>query len=270
MTKNIIIDVGANFGLFTFPIAKYNPDKTILVFEPIPNLINYLSKSLLENNLTNVILRSVALSNWIGNTVLHVSPNLDFGVSSLLDFNDKNILNNDYWRKRTDLKFSSEIQVTVTTLESELENIDFDRIRFMKIDSQGLDIEILSSLGRYLSKLDAGMLEVPATFLTSLYSNEKFDLYKAIEYIKNIGFDIYKIKPNDEYCNEFNIFFKRKNIDLAELESDLSLDVIDIYNDRDFWHMPGKELFDYPTLIHYQKTKIHELLTEIETLKNQY
>lgn len=267
MKKNIIIDIGANYGLFTLPIAKNNPENLIISFEPIPRLIENLHESLIKNELSNVILRDVALSDWIGNTVLHLSHDLDFGVSSLLNFDDKNIIDNEYWSKRSDLKFASEIPVSVTTLESELDSINFDRILFIKIDSQGLDVEILSSMGKYLNRLDAGMLEVPSTFTANLYSNEKHDLHSAIEYIKSIGFEVYRIKPNDECCNEFNVFFKRNHIDVNELEGLLSLNEIDIYNGRDFWHMPSKKLIDYPSLIHEQKTKIHELLTEIDKLK---
>ena len=266
MNNDIIIDVGANCGLFTFPMAINNPEKKIFAYEPIPKLLDYLASEIANGKHENVVLRDIALSNKEGNSILNISKELDCGISSLLKLNDSNIMKNEYWKLRTDLKYDSSIPILITRLDTELNNIDFGRINFIKIDSQGLDVEILSSLGEYMNRLDAGMIEVPAVLSTSLYKDEEYDLNKAITFLNEHGFEVYKIKPNDECSNEFNIFFKCKSVDINALELKLSLDKIDIYNGRDFWHLPSSKLTDYRTEMHTLKTEIHFLKTKMHSL----
>nr|AXL04863.1 glycosyltransferase [Aeromonas hydrophila] len=264
---DLVIDVGANNGDFFIPIYSENKNILFLAYEPIPELMNNLKAKV--SGKKNVILRQVALSNECGTGILNISNASDWGVSSLLEFNSENIDNNLYWKERSDLHFTSHIEVKITSLESELDGIRFDRIRFIKIDSQGLDVEILSSLGRYIDKVDAGMLEVPSSLSQSLYNGEKYDLRKALNYLNQNNFHIYKIKPNDECCNEFNVFFKRKDIDITILENELELCKTTIYNGKDYWHMPSMELTDYPTKLHQMNTMIHELKTQVHSLKTE-
>lgn len=270
---NIIIDVGANRGDFLFPVARKNPCYTIIGFEPIPSLINTLEENILRYKLDNVLLRNVAISNTEGWETLNVSSELDQGVSSLLDIDRSIVDTNDYWKKRTDLKFSSKIDVEVKTLENELSEIEFDRIKFIKIDVQGLDVEVLISLGKYLEKVDAGMLEVPSSLANKIYKGEVYDLKSALDYLDYHSFDVYKIKANDEYSNEFNVFFKRKGLDIEAIENELSLTDIDIYSGRDYWHLPGSKLVDYVTLEHEKNTDIFimkERIHELETSLHEY
>ncbi len=58
-------DVGANVGLYTWEVRKVCPNRKILAFEPDPENIKLLEKTLRGANLQNVEICKCALSNQL-------------------------------------------------------------------------------------------------------------------------------------------------------------------------------------------------------------
>jgi len=267
--KNIIIDVGANMGLFAIPVAKRNIEKKVIVYEPIPQLYKLLESIKLDQDISNLVLKRSALSVYDGVGKLNVSEVGDWGVSSLLDFNESHISNNEYWQTRKDLVVTEVIDVSVRTLQSELDEIEFNRVSFIKIDSQGLDIDILRSAGKYLNRIDAGMLEAPMTLCLSLYEKESYDLRRALGYLYENDFVVYGIKPNDESSNEFNLFFHRNGLSKSEVEKNCQLCGLDIYDGKNYWHMPSNQYRDVKSELHEYKTKLVKRAGEMHACKTE-
>ena len=237
--KNIIIDIGANHGDFCLEIAKRNPNIDILAFEPEPSLYRVLEKE--KKSLQNLKLYKFALANIKKKEIrdFHVSHEGDMGVSSLLEFNNNNLKKNDYWKRRSDLKHDEVIQVEVISLSSMLDVIDYDEIAFIKIDSQGFDLDILKSAGEHFHRIQAGMLEAPATPETSLYYNEKDTLVDILNFLKEKDYKIYQIKPNDEAGCEYNVYFCRKDVDIKALEKKYYLENLSMYDGKNYWFLPS-------------------------------
>lgn len=114
-----IIDVGANIGGFTIPFSRFA--RKVHAFEPIPETADHLDQNLVQNNITNVIVHRVGLSDVPG--VLYPHRTADAGSTSLGETQEN----------------QSET-VPVTTLD---DCFGSTKISFMKIDVEGMEISVL-------------------------------------------------------------------------------------------------------------------------------
>ena len=239
--QDLIIDVGSNYGEFALEIAARNPWVQVLAIEPNTNLSKKIKETSDFKNITNIELINYAIDKNEGTCSFHISDHADSGISSLLEFEKDKINNDPYWSNRTDLHFDRKIEVQVKRLDSILNDKKINKIRFIKIDAQGVDLNVLESLGSYLEITDAGMLEVPGTLENNLYSGETADLKKTLNTITKFGFKIYAIKPNDHAANEFNIFFCKENICWKKMEEELHLKNLNLYDGKNYWHYPSNK-----------------------------
>jgi len=240
--KNLIIDVGANYGGFSLEIAMRNPACHVLAIEAEPFLAESLKKNAISLDLDNHEVVNFAVNEAEGEFDFYVSELGDHGTSSLLPFSNTNINEDEYWKGRTDLYHSKKFKVKAKPLEKILDNYHFDNIKFIKIDVQGLDVSVLKSAGKYLNKIHSGMLEVPSVLTKSLYDHTEEDLLAALIYLRDNNFSVYAIKPNDPASNEFNVFFIQNGLSLKEIESELNLTNFHFYDGKHFWHAPSHKL----------------------------
>lgn len=239
---DLILDVGANEGEFALAMAQNHPQIPVLAFEPIPSLAAAIRERAASLGLRNLTCLELAIDEAPRMATFHVADHYDRGVSSLLTFDRTGIDQNDYWRDRPDLHFTNDLQVQVCRLDALLQPEPPARIRFIKVDAQGVDLNVLRSLGGLLARVDAGMLEVPATRLTRLYAEEDVDLLAALLFLRESGFDVHALKPNDPAANEFNVLFHRRGEDWRGMERALKLRGLHLYDGKHFWHLPSSRL----------------------------
>ncbi|WP_426110387.1 FkbM family methyltransferase [Massilia sp. PWRC2] len=238
MANSCILDIGANNGEFILPLAARLPWMQFLGVEPIPELFDILEAKRTELNLPAVQFRRLAIDEVPGRARFNVSRHADLGVSSLLDFDTTSLQKNEYWQGRSDLYFDEEIEVEVVRLDTLLETAGFDHVDFIKIDAQGVDLRVLASLGKYLSAVDGGMLEVSTTRNSVLYQNEPL-LHDVLNFLAAHNFEPYAIKSNDPAGAEVNVFFNRHGVDWQAMEQRLQLRGIALYDGRHYWHVPS-------------------------------
>ena len=239
---DLILDVGANAGDFAIAMAQNHLDMAVLAFEPMPSLAAAIRDRAASLGLRNLTCLELAVDETPRVATFHVADHYDRGVSSLLRFDREGISQNDYWRERPDLHFTNNLQVQVCRLDALLQADPPARISFIKIDAQGVDLNVLRSLGGLLERVEAGMLEASATRLTRLYDQEEEDLLSTLSFLRQHGFDVHAIKPNDPAANEFNIFFHRRGENWRGIESQLGLRGLPLYDGKHFWHLPADRL----------------------------
>lgn len=199
----IFFDVGANNGYSSVPVAQSRPDAMVYGFEPTPQMIEIIKSRI--QNLPNYMLTEVAVSDYNGSATFNVAGNADWGCSSLLPLSEKA---KTEWYGRTDMFVTEQIEVKVIRLDSFIEEKGISHINYLHIDTQGSDLKVLNGLGKYLSIVEAGVMEAAAK-KDVLYVNQNTQ-EESVQFLENNGFDIVSITINDPAHNEVNIHFKRK------------------------------------------------------------
>lgn len=137
------------------------------------------------------------------------------GASSLLMFKDDKELEEHWTDSRTDIQFSGEsYKVRTTRLDTFLEengltNVDID---YLHCDAQGVDLDVLKSLGKYICNLKQGVIESAFSNEKTIYRDQNNTVNSAIKWLTENGFEIVNIISNDWTNCECNIKFTRRNV----------------------------------------------------------
>ena len=134
-SRGTILDIGANMGTFTLPLAHYNPQFSFVCFEPQRMVYYQLCGNVALNKLRNVHVYNKALGELYDTLYIDV-PNYDeetnIGAFSL----DKEVReHDDYLCKSTGGKEAIDIV--------RLDDYDFHDVRLIKIDVEGMEKDVL-------------------------------------------------------------------------------------------------------------------------------
>lgn len=199
-----LFDVGANWGTDSLKITQKNKNYSTWAFEPTPELIANLSTKSQEFSDRYTIM-PFAVSNFNGTAQFNVARHGDWGVSSLLEFNDGL---EHTWKRRKDLYVDQKITVPVMRLDTwfELFKPNITQIDFFHCDTQGSDLKVLEGMGEYFSLIKDGVIECPQSEDVKLYKGQHTK-EEAYEFLDKRGYHVYKIESQQ---NEDNLFFKPK------------------------------------------------------------
>jgi FkbM family methyltransferase len=128
-TDRVIVDAGANIGLFTCWAAASNPNASIVAIEPAPGNFERLCKHVHDNGLASrVTTLPVALSSR--NETLWLTLSLIAGQMNSVGHGLK----------------ADAVAVDAVTLPMLLEQLPFAHIDFLKMDIEGSEYGVLMSL----------------------------------------------------------------------------------------------------------------------------
>ena len=170
---NIFIDVGANAGGYTISFAK-NFIK-VLAIEPNPEMAKIIRRNSEINNYKNIEVIEAALSSYNGTGSFYI-PDISSQVASL----DRN------WSYIKNINVLT-IQVQVMTLDTLIRNINYPTIDLIKIDAEGMEIEILNGAKEAFSKTKRIVIET-----------EKTSTKKVIQILKENGYTVRFLEGNEE------------------------------------------------------------------------
>lgn len=209
MTK-FYFDIGANDGRSMISRA-YEPDSVVYAFEPTPELVEKLREN--YSNLPNYHVIPKAVSDKEGKATFYISGHADWGCSSLCNFQNDDTLKRT-WPGRTDFGVTQSVEVEVIRLATFISDlrknsVQIDEIEYFHCDAQGKDLEVLMGMGKEIGLIKRGVIEMPTSHLSKLYSDQYFIDKDAIEFLENRGFEIISIESNDDQRNEVNIHFSR-------------------------------------------------------------
>ncbi len=146
----VILDVGANTGIFALLAKSANPAATVIAFEPQPNIYAALERNVAANSL-DITCEQLALSDSIGRL-----PFYDHGVAAFESNTTSGSLNQG-WRPQ----HQQSIEVDVTTLISYARIHSLGSLDLMKIDVETLEPAVLRGAADLITEhLPAVLLEV--------------------------------------------------------------------------------------------------------------
>ena len=206
MDKFILFDIGANWGCDSLEKTQNNKNIITWAFEPVPELIEILANKSIEYSNRYTIVPS-AVSDFDGIAQFNVSAPGNWGCSSLNNFSD-NLT--ETWPGRTDFKVDRTIKVQVTRLDTwfKLNNIEIEKIDYFHCDTQGSDLKVLQGMGDYISLIQEGVVECAREEIVKIYK-ENHTKNEMITFLNSKGFEITREESNDEWDNEFNLYFKK-------------------------------------------------------------
>lgn len=202
-----LIEVGAYDGSDSLNYHKNG--YIVYTFEPKKDLFqNLVDKT---NHLTNytAIPKAVSLKNGI----IQFNICKEGGASSILPFRPDHELIETWTENRTDVQFSGiSYDVETTRLDTFIEEYGLqDRIiDFLHIDAQGVDLDCLKSLGKYIKNVLAGVVETVMDEKKSIYIGQNDNtLANVALFLTSNGFKITSIQSNDITNCEYNIHFEK-------------------------------------------------------------
>jgi FkbM family methyltransferase len=132
--SDVIIDIGANTGLFTCIAGKLG--KKVLAIEPHPSNLQYLYRNIQINNLTDIEVYPLALSDNINISTLYGGGQ---GASLL--------------RGWSGIKSNYETLIPINTLDNLISERFINKKLFIKIDVEGNEYHLLQGATALLSRL---------------------------------------------------------------------------------------------------------------------
>lgn len=148
--KGTWIDVGAHHGEETLGYANHNPGLRIFAFEP-----DLRAAARMMGRAPNFTVIPVAVAERDGFAKFHL--NTYDQASSLLPMNEEA---RGSWEPLQALAIESTVIVPTIRLDTFMELLGIDRVDFLKVDTQGMDLAVVRSAGQRLRDCAKITLEV--------------------------------------------------------------------------------------------------------------
>lgn len=203
---DVILDIGANIGLFTVNCAlATGATGKVFSFEPEPINFSFLKKNIALNKVNNVVPFQMAVSSSDGECVFYVNPK-----------------NKGDHRMFGDKAHTSTITVPMTSIDSALKDLDV-KVNIIKMDIQGAEMQALIGMKETLSAADSPCLLIE--FWPYGLKISGSDPSRLLALLESYGFKFYMI---DESTNKLC----QKNV--AEILSLANCDKSDDYRFEDY------------------------------------
>lgn len=205
----LVLDVGSYDG--QDGLAWHAKGYDVIAFEPKRDLYEALVERTKHLAQATPFFRVVnkAVSCTDGEVEFHLC--VSGGASSILPFKPDAVLDAHWSPDRTDIH-SAGVSYTVqsTRLDTFLESEGLaDRPLYVHIDAQGVDLDVLKSLGRYISNVRAGVLETCYSLEKAIYSAQTDTVLTVQAWLAGVGCMVERVSPNDVTGCECNVYFSR-------------------------------------------------------------
>ena len=169
LNDRVIVDVGANEGQTTDYFQKPYPRSQIVCIEPFPASFEICRRRFASNSKISCL--QLALGAAPGQQSLYLAA--ESQLHSL--------------KPETAAANGHSIQVAVDTLDNVCERLGLGKIDFLKIDTEGADLDVLRGGSRVMSKNGIGFIFAECGFdLSDQRHTSFFDLYS---YLHERGFN---------------------------------------------------------------------------------
>lgn len=191
---NTIIDVGAATGNVSSAVGSLFPNAKIYAFEPIEENYRTIKSKSLQNP---IIVEKVAISNKNGRIKFYKNSYLP--TSSLLPLEDV------YEHK---FPVAKKIQVETITLDSYFKDISLSEKIFLKIDTQGSELQVLQGAAKLLEKVS--IIHIETNFSDYYIGQCLFgDIYN---FLTKLGFVYKGSVPDGQFYPDFNLKLQENSI----------------------------------------------------------
>lgn len=173
-----VVDVGANYGLYTLSMSKrIGASGRLWAYEPAPSTAAYLKRSLQVNDFGQVTVVEKGLSDRAGTATFHVSDNSE--LNSLQP-----------------VAGARSTTIELTTLDAAARAHQWSRLDFLKLDAEGEEVRILQGATAVLEDLRPLVM-----YELKHGSTSNFELVDAFE---QRGYRSYRLLPEPQLLVPFD------------------------------------------------------------------
>jgi FkbM family methyltransferase len=168
--EGVVLDVGANVGAFAALVRRLAPKAAVTAFEPHPRTFSHLATTAARSGFEAV---NAALSDSAGTTVLHDFADADGSTQASLD------------PEAVTLHGGGKVvthEVQCLTLDLLAEQRGWDRIAFLKIDTEGFDLNVLRGARRLLAEQRIAIIQfefIPSNIVRKVTMMDFFDVLEG-------------------------------------------------------------------------------------------
>jgi len=195
--RGVWLDVGACKGEHCYGFALANPSLRVFLFEP-----NLRMAAKLFGMLPNFFVVPLAVTEADGSSELNINSHAD--ASSLLPLDEQGVRN---WAGAQDLRTVEKVTVGTIRLDTFLNLAGIQSVDYLKVDAQGLDLEVVRSAGNRLKDIHRICLECDVT-AHPLYRGASTKS-ETVEYLESRGFALIDVLPQSDGQEE-NLTFENK------------------------------------------------------------
>ncbi len=175
----VFFDVGANVGYYSLLAADILNDGSIHSFEPVGQQYEDLMENLQRNELTNVTVNRLIMSNRSGSLDIHLGSEDNSGSASV-----------EFVYREAD---AGKETVECTTLDEYVKKHEIRQIDVIKIDTEGHETSVLQGAQETLQKFKPLLLiEVRGEMLEEIGSSRE----QFYQQMKDLGYQAYELKRN--------------------------------------------------------------------------
>jgi FkbM family methyltransferase len=138
---DLFLDFGANIGYFTLLAARaVGPSGRVIAFECMPSILEQLRRNIVENGVENVTVEPVIAGDEAGRSEVFLGPSVNVGISGTS------------WMPGGRSEGYVRRVVAADAVPRDL----WERIRLIKIDVEGEEMNVLRGLAPLIDSLSAG------------------------------------------------------------------------------------------------------------------
>jgi FkbM family methyltransferase len=182
---DVVVDVGAGVGEELMIFSKSVGEKgKVFAIEAHPKTFRALQYNLQKNNLKNVILLNVAISDVPGKLFIEdTADSLSNSVSKVVNENG--------------------FTIDAITIEQLVEQYDIDRINFIKVNIEGAEQLLIKGIGKAIDKID----KMAISAHDFRYKNEGNEFFKTkaiiLDFLQSNNFDWNMRNTNNPLLDDY-------------------------------------------------------------------
>ena len=166
--SNMILDIGANTGVYALISSAINPKCKIHAFEPVERVFKRLNYNLEINKSPNITTHKIGVSNNDGEATIY---------DSLKTYTYSVTINKNLWSQERKVK---EVKIPIKKLSTFIEENKLKKIDLLKIDVETHEHEVLLGMGEHLKTMQPTLL---IEILNDKVASKIEALIKDIEYL---------------------------------------------------------------------------------------
>lgn len=190
--ESIVVDIGANVGIFTLPLAARMTTGRVYAFEPNPTVLTHLEKGIIDNGLQHrAVPIAVALGALDGDATLLV-PKEGVGSATIASGNATTA--------------DETLSVKVLRFDNWWQDIGKPPVDVVKIDVEGHEPEVLEGMHE--------LLQLQRTVLIIEISPDWFDAATLLTNLRQQGYELFHILDQPPYHSDLENMRSGKQFNL--------------------------------------------------------